>query len=228
MLNQSSRRKSFIDSSIKTARKYGFLGIDLFWLWPNTTSDMYNMGILLDEWRTAIESESRSSDEQKLILAMALHYSPDYKSVTYPIESMKRNLDWGHVVAYEYHHPIKENVTGAHAALYDPSSKSNTNYANSKESSVGAAASGKAETDDGSMSYKYIKWYTRSYGAKVLYYSTYVVNYCVIGATWIGYDDVEAIRTKIAYAKEKKLLGYNVFLVTNDDNYTLSQSGRCC
>ncbi|KAL5547628.1 hypothetical protein UlMin_002859 [Ulmus minor] len=254
MLNQSSHRKSFIDSSIKIARKYGFLGIDLFWLWPNTPSDMFNMGILLDEWRASIESESRSSDEQNLILTMALHYSPDYKSVTYPIESMKRNLDWGHVVAYDYHLPTKENSTGAHAALYDPSSKSNTNYginewmsrgfpsnklvlglpfhgyawtlANPKDSSVGAAASGKAETEDGSMSYTYIKWYVRTYGAKVLYNSTYVVNYCVIGATWMGYDDVEAIRTKIAYAKEKKLLGYNVFLITNDDNYTLSQAAH--
>ncbi|KAL5547637.1 hypothetical protein UlMin_002868 [Ulmus minor] len=215
---------------------------------------MSNMGILLDEWRAAIESESRSSDEQKLILTMALHYSPDYKSVTYPIESMKRNLDWGHIVAYDYHLPTKENVTGAHAALYDPSSKSNTNYginewlsrgfpsnklvlglafhgyawtlANPKESSVGAAASGKAETEDGSMSYKSIKWYTGSYGAKVLYNSTYVVNYCVIGATWIGYDDVEAIRTKIAYAKEKKLVGYNVFVITNDDNYALAQAAH--
>ncbi|KAH0970991.1 hypothetical protein GBA52_023147 [Prunus armeniaca] len=31
--------------------------------------------------------------------------------------------------------------------------------------------------------------------------STYAVNYCIIGLNWIGFDDVEAIRAKIAYVK---------------------------
>ncbi|CAB4318297.1 unnamed protein product [Prunus armeniaca] len=31
--------------------------------------------------------------------------------------------------------------------------------------------------------------------------STYAVNYCIIGLSWIGFDDVEAIRAKIAYVK---------------------------
>ena len=163
-------------------------------------------------------------------------------------------MDWGHVVAYDYHLPLKENVTGAHSALYDPYSNFNTDYgirqwlkrglssaklvlglpfhgyawtlSNPKESEIGAKASGVAVTQDGSMSYKYIKWYTWSYGAQIVYNSSYVINYCVIGLSWIGFDDVEAIRAKIAYAKEKKLLGYNVFMVTNDDNWALSRAGK--
>ncbi|KAL6274964.1 hypothetical protein ACE6H2_025656 [Prunus campanulata] len=255
MVNKPSNRKSFIESSIKTARLCGFQGIDLFWLWPNTASDMINMAKLLDEWRAAVNSESRnSSDQSRLILTMAIRYLPAFESLSYPIESMKRNLDWAHVMAYDYHLPSKENVTGAHAALYDPSSHVNTDYGikqwlnNSFPASklvlglpyhgyawtlvhpkdnkgVGAPAAGTAETKDGSMSYTYIKQYIRSYRAPIVYNATYVVNYCIIGSSWIGFDDVEAIRTKIAYVKEKKLLGTNAFQVTNDDNWALSRAG---
>jgi spore germination protein YaaH len=97
--------------------------------------------------------------------------------------------------------------------------------ANPKENAIGALSSGLAVTQDGSMSYKYIKWYIRSYGATIIFDSTYVMNYCIIGSTWINFDDVEAIRAKIAYVKEKKLLGYNVFQVINDDNWVLSLAG---
>ncbi|XP_015893285.2 cysteine-rich receptor-like protein kinase 34 isoform X2 [Ziziphus jujuba] len=254
MLEQSSNRKSFIESSIRTARKYGFQGMDLFWLWPNEVSDMTNMGIVLEEWRAAINSEPRNSNQSKLMLTMALRYVPDFGNLSYPIESIRRNLDWAHVVAYDYHLPTKENVTHAHAALYDPSSNISTDYGigkwlskgfpasklalglpyhgyawtlvNANDNGINALASGLAVTQDGSMSYKYIKWYTRSYGSHITYNATYVVNYCSIGSTWIGFDDVEAIRTKIAYAKEKKLLGYNVFMVTNDDNWVLSRAAQ--
>jgi GH18 family chitinase len=253
MLNRPSYRKSFIESSIKTARKYGFQGIDLFWLWPNNASDMTNMGILLDEWRAEVNSESRKSGQAQLILTMALRYLPAFEFGSYPIESIQRNMDWGHVVAYDYHLPSKENFTHFHAALYDPSSHVNTDYgirewlgkgfpsnklllglayhgyawalANPGENAIGAASTGVAETKDGSMSYKYIKEYIRSYGATIIFNSTYVVNYCIIGSTWINFDDVEAIRAKIGYVKEKKLLGYNVFQLSNDDNWVLSLAG---
>ncbi|BBH08582.1 lectin protein kinase family protein, partial [Prunus dulcis] len=230
MVNKPSNRKSFIESSIKTARLYGFQGIDLLWLWPNTASDMINMAKLFDEWRAAVNSESRnSSDQSRLILTMAIRYLPAFESLSYPIESMKRNLDWAHVMAYDYHLPSKENVTGAHAALYDPSSHVNTDYGikqwlNNSFPASKLVLAGTADTKDGSMSYTYIKRYIRSYRAPIVYNATYVVNYCIIGSSWIGFDDVEAIRTKIAYVKEKKLLGTNVFQVTNDDDWALSRA----
>ena len=37
---------------------------------------------------------------------------------------------------------------------------------------------------------------------------------------------METVRAKIAYAKQKGLLGYNVFQVGNDDNWELSRAGR--
>ncbi|KAK4604682.1 hypothetical protein RGQ29_012947 [Quercus rubra] len=254
MLNQSSYRKSFIESSIKTARQYGFQGIDLFWLWPNTASDMTNMGILLDEWRAAVDSELRNSSESKLILTMALYYLPSFEFGSYPIGSIQRNMDWAHVVAYDYHLPLNEKFIHAHAVLYDPSSNVNTDYGirewlakgfppnklvfglpyhgyawtlvNPKENAIGAPSSGRAETKDGSMSYKYIKSYIRGYNAKTIFNGTFVMNYCIIGTTWINFDDVESIRAKISYAKQKNLRGYNVFVVSNDDNWMLSQAAQ--
>ncbi|KAK4604681.1 hypothetical protein RGQ29_012946 [Quercus rubra] len=254
MLNQSSCRKSFIESSIKTARQYGFQGIDLFWLWPNTASDMTNMGILLDEWRAAVDSELRNSSESKLILTMALYYLPSFEFGSYPIGSIQRNMDWAHVVAYDYHLPLNEKFIHAHAVLYDPSSNVNTDYGirgwlakgfppnklvfglpyhgyawtlvNPKENAIGAPSSGRAETEDGSMSYKYIKSYIRGYNAKTIFNATFVMNYCIIGSTWINFDDVESIRAKISYAKQKNLRGYNVFQVSNDDNWMLFQAAQ--
>jgi GH18 family chitinase len=51
------------------------------------------------------------------------------------------------------------------------------------------------------------------------------VNYFVAGSTWINFDDVETVRAKISYAKEKGLLGFNVYQVIHDDNWALSLAG---
>uniref|UniRef100_A0A6N2M026 non-specific serine/threonine protein kinase n=1 Tax=Salix viminalis TaxID=40686 RepID=A0A6N2M026_SALVM len=255
MLAQSSYRKSFIESSVKTARTFGFQGIDLFWLWPDST-DLSNIGTLLDEWRATVDSEPRNSSVSKLILTMGVRYSPSLQSVSYPIDSMKRNLDWAHVVAYDYHVPSSENFTGNHAALYNPSSNISTDFGirewlsggypasklvlgmpyhgyawklvNPTDNSLGAPASGPAVTLDGSMGFRSIRSFIQDYGygARSVYNSTYVVNYFVVGSAWINFDDVETVRAKISYAKEKGLLGYNVFQVINDDNWALSLAAQ--
>ncbi|KAL5772815.1 hypothetical protein ACOSQ2_012739 [Xanthoceras sorbifolium] len=74
------------------------------------------------------------------------------------------------------------------------------------------------------MSYKEIKGYIGRYGAKVTYNATYLVNYCSIGTSWIGFDDVEVVRIKVSYAKKRNLLGYFVWQVPYDDNWVLSQA----
>ncbi|XP_027177136.1 cysteine-rich receptor-like protein kinase 10 isoform X1 [Coffea eugenioides] len=242
MTSQSSSRRSFIESSIRKARSYGFQGIDLFGATPSTPENMTNMEAFLDEWRRAINLESSTS---RLILTMAGYYSPVLDSMTYPVDSIRKNLDWVHLRSYDYHMSSKDKFTGAHAALYDPLSRLNTDFGiknwiskglpanklvlglayhgyawtllDPKNNAIGAPAAGLAITKDGSMSYKYIKWYMTSYGATSVFNSTYVVNYCTIGSFWIGFDDVEAIKTKVSYAKEKGLLGYSIWQVPNDD-----------
>ncbi|XP_057969599.1 cysteine-rich receptor-like protein kinase 19 [Malania oleifera] len=249
MTSQPFYRKSFIESSIETARHYGFHGLDLTGLLPTAAANMTNLGTLFYEWRDAVNSESRKSGKRKLILTMSVH---TLNSSSYPIESIQKNFDWVHIVAHDYYLPLRDNFTGAHAALYDPSGQVNTDFGvkewisrglspnklvlglpfhgyawtlqNPKDNYLGAPASGPGITRDGSIAYTLIKWYVRTYQARPVYNSTYVENFCKIGSTWIGYDDVEAIRAKVSYAKQKGLLGYNVFQVPNDDNWVLSQA----
>ncbi|KAK4369850.1 hypothetical protein RND71_009325 [Anisodus tanguticus] len=250
MTSEFSRRKSFIKTSIKTARQYGFQGLDLVGVNPNTAANMTNMRIFIEEWRTAINSESENS----LILTMGSYYSPMLETMKYPVDTIIRNFDWVHLLAYDYYLPTKDNFTGAHTALYDPASKRNTDYGikewikkglpankivlglayhgfawtlvNPNHNTVGSPARGLAITQDGSISYRYIKQYMKSYGAIPVYNSTYVVNYVKIGSFWIGYDDAEAIRTKVSYAKDKGLRGFAAFQIPSDDvNWELSKAG---
>ena len=119
MVRNSSHRKSFIDSSIRIARLYGFQGLDFAWTSPNTSTDMLNMGTLLGEWRAAatqLEAKSSSRQQSQLILTARFHYSPPDNS--YLLKSMQRNLNWVHVVTADYYEPMSTNFTAARAALY--------------------------------------------------------------------------------------------------------------
>ncbi|KAH7861266.1 hypothetical protein Vadar_024010 [Vaccinium darrowii] len=253
MVSQSEFRKSFIDSSIETARSYGFNGLDFWWVSVNTSSEMTNMATLFDEWRLAIELESRNSSGSPLILTMAVRYSPLLDNASFPIESVQKNLNWVHVTASDYYLPTWWNYTAAFAALYAPESDMSTDYGintwinsglpanklvlglpfygyawtlvNPDDNSVGAPAKGAAITDEGDMSYKEIKGYIQRHGAVTEYDATYVMNYCVVGSSWIAYDDVDVVKIKVAYAKKMNLLGYFVWQVPNDDDWVLSQAG---
>nr|GEU86008.1 putative cysteine-rich receptor-like protein kinase 35 [Tanacetum cinerariifolium] len=260
MAENSTFRKSFIESSIKKARFYGFEGLDLHVsTLLNTTGNMSNLGTLFDEWRVAIDSELKEStrDQKKLILTMAGYYVPELDSLTYPVDSIRRNFDWVSLRSYDYHTRFTDkfayNFTAAHTALYDPSSRVNTDYGinewvkrglpanklvlglayhgytwtlvDHNDNGIGAPAKSGSIIGDGSQSYDYIKKYQRSYKIDPVYYnSTYVINYFTFGSSWVGFDDVEAIRAKVSYAKEKGLLGYNVWQVPNDHNWELSKA----
>ena len=79
--------------------------------------------------------------------------------------------------------------------------------------------------NDGKMAYKDIKDFIQSNGAVTKYDATYVMNYCSVGSSWIGFDDVEVAKIKVSYAREKNLLGYYAWHVANDDqNWVLSQA----
>ncbi|KAK2659489.1 hypothetical protein Ddye_006022 [Dipteronia dyeriana] len=239
MVNNSFNRMSFIDSSITTARRYGFEGLDFNWIHAQTDSDMSGLSILFEKWRAAVTLDARNSSKSELILTAVVDYSPDAYLLTYPIDSMKQYLNWTHVDAKDYSTPeYSGNFTAAPSALYDPTNIVNTNsglrtwieagfsanklvlilayygYAwklvNSADNSIGAPGKGPAISNNGDMEYNEIKIYIEQFKARVVYNSTYVVNYCSVETSWIAFDDVEAIRAKVSYAKEKGLPGYNI------------------
>nr|XP_034895477.1 class V chitinase-like isoform X2 [Populus alba] len=253
MAGNSTYRKFFIDDSIKIARHYGFQGLDFSWVSASTSDNMDSMGTLFEEWRAAIALEGRNSSLSELILTAAVQYSPRLDSGSFPIDSIRKNLNWTHVLAFDYFMPTWANYTAAFAALYDPDSDVNTDFgirawingglpasklvlglpfygyawklASPNENAIGAPATGPAVTEDGSMSYKVINNYFKANGrVDPIYNSTYVVNYGIVGSTWISFDGVDVVRTKVSYAKEKALLGYVVWQVSQDDNWVLSQA----
>ncbi|KAG5225973.1 cysteine-rich receptor protein [Salix suchowensis] len=254
MAGNPTYRKSFIDDSIKTARNYGFQGLDFSWLSVNT-GDMENMGNLFEEWRAAIALEERNSNLSALILTAAVQNSTDQNYGSFPIDSMGSNLDWIHVLTYDYHMPEDDKFTAASAALYAPDDSDVSTdsviaawineglpasklvlglpffgyawkLANPNEKSIGAPATGPAVTEAGDMSYKEINNHSKTQGAVgPIYNSTYVVNYVIVGSDWISYDGVDVVRKKVSYAKEKALLGYVVWEIGQDDNWELSQAG---
>ncbi|CAN4084457.1 unnamed protein product [Withania somnifera] len=261
-------RKYFIESSIKMARFYGFDGLDFCWLWPSSSQEMSNLATLLDDWREAIDLESKKSRKTPLFLTMPGKYTPWIGDLTYPIESMRKNLDWLHILAADYYDPGTTNNTSPVTALYDPNSDLNTDYGmnawiksgfpsqnlvlglpfygyvwtlvSPKNNQIGAAGTGpgpkdnsfgtEAETEpftstNGMLNFNDIKRDMIKYRANnSSYNSTYVMNYVSIGTSWVGFDDVEAVKTKVSYAKERNLKGYVAWQVSYDWDSLLSQA----
>nr|KJB83982.1 hypothetical protein B456_013G217500 [Gossypium raimondii] len=226
IVNETSRRKSFIESSVKTARLYGFHGLDLCGFQPtNGTS----LGTFLDEWRAEVASESRNTGKTRLLLTMSAGRLPIVNSVNYPIESAKRNLDWVNILAYDYYVPrLERGFPADKLVLGLPYHGYAWALVNGSDSGINSVAFGPDHnSDDGSIGYSGIKYLIRKSGYDVgaVYNSTYVVNYWKFGrSTWINFDDMKAIKAKVSYAKVKGLLGYNAFQIANDDNWVLSQA----
>ncbi|KAI4380502.1 hypothetical protein MLD38_006685 [Melastoma candidum] len=251
MASQTSSRQSFIDSSISLARSYGFDGLDLDWEYPESDTAMSNLALLLNEWRAAITAEAQSSGKDPLLLTAAVYYSSIHDGISYPVSSLSSSLDWINMMDYDFYGPGWSSVTGPPAALYNPGNQVSGDNGvtawlqagmpvqqmalgfpfygrawtlqDANDNGFFAPATGAAISSDGAIVYNQILSFITQNSATAAYNSTYVSNYCYSGTTWIGYDDTESISTKVAYAKEKGLLGYFTWHVGGDSNWALSQ-----
>ncbi|KAK4380802.1 G-type lectin S-receptor-like serine/threonine-protein kinase [Sesamum angolense] len=227
MINRSSGRRAFIESSIMAAREYGFMGLDLHHVFPSTPANMTNMESFLHEWKEAIDSEPKDTDTSALILTMGAKYSPVIESMIYP-EHMLLFYDPSSNLSTDYgiNEWIRRGLPVNKLVIILPYHGYAWTLVNPNDYAIGTPAKGLAMTADGSIS-RYIKWYINSYRVQPTFSSTYVVNYCKIGSFWIGFDDVEVVKIKVSYAKEKGLLGYSVFQVPNDDtDWILSRTAK--
>ncbi|XP_055822866.1 G-type lectin S-receptor-like serine/threonine-protein kinase At1g11330 [Solanum dulcamara] len=249
MATTPNSRKSFIDSSIKLARQLGFHGLDLRWIFPELADDMRNLGILLNEWREAINTEARNSSESALLFTAAVSGSPDVNGSSYPVQSLARNLDWINLLAYDFYGPNwSPSQTNLHAQLFDPvkgvSGSDGLNqwiqkgispqkivfgipffgYAwqlnNTNIHDLRAPAIGKSDVYDGPwMTYAQIRDFIVQHRATTVHDDKIVGDYCYSGNTWISYDDIQSVRTKVSYIKSRGLLGYYAMDISGDTNW---------
>ncbi|KMT03225.1 hypothetical protein BVRB_8g197730 [Beta vulgaris subsp. vulgaris] len=252
MASQPSSRKAFIDSSLDLAVSNGYDGLDLDWEQQTNNSEMSSLGILLEEWRAAINARSTAPS---LLLTAALRYTAEAsEGVPFPIQSISDNLDFVNVMAYDFYAPAWSPmpfVTRPHASLRDPSSEVSGSNGISAWINAGVPANklvlgvpfygyawrlmdpnnngilapssgGDTSVGNGSPSYQNIKDFISQNDATVVFDSTYVTNYCYSGSTWIAYDDTQTIAAKVGYAKDTGLLGYFAWNVVQDSNWALS------
>lgn len=255
MASQAASRKSFIDSSIKLARSLNFHGLDIDWEYPRNATQMSNFGTLLNEWRSAVALEARSSGKPALLLTAAVIYTANYFGLISPTSAISNSLDWINVMAYDFNYPGDRNgsiITGPPAALFSPdriqvsgdsgirawiqsglSPKKivlgfpffghSLQLANANNHGFWAPTSG--VVNGGAMAYNEIRQFIMSTSATKVFNATVVSDYCYSGTTWIGYDDTQSVSTKVKYAKDKGLLGYSAWQISQDDNWILSREG---
>lgn len=88
---------------------------------------------------------------------------------------------------------------------------------------MGAPATG-AGPGDGTLNYNQVIEFNKENHATVKYDSTSVSYYSYIGDTWIGYDDVHSIVSKVEFAKRRGLGGYFFWALGQDLNWAISKA----
>jgi len=65
-----------------------------------------------------VNSEAKMSNQTELILTAAVRNAPFVDNASFPVDSIRDNLNWVHAMAFGYHTPQLSNVTGPLAPLY--------------------------------------------------------------------------------------------------------------
>lgn len=126
-------REIFINSTIEVARKYRFDGVDLDWEFPETQQDMFNLGLLYEEWYNALFAEAKVRRKPRLLLTSAVYYNSTVRLIgkhgprSYPTQAINKYLDWASPMCFDYH-GTWDNNTDFNAALYDSKSEISTNF----------------------------------------------------------------------------------------------------
>ncbi|XP_057871267.1 nod factor hydrolase protein 1 isoform X2 [Cryptomeria japonica] len=76
--------------------------------------------------------------------------------------------------------------------------------------------------ESGIMFYSEITDFIRDTHATEVFDTESVSTYCYVGELWVGYDNQDSVAAKVKFAKQKGLLGYFFWAISQDSNWMLS------
>lgn len=109
MASNPSSREKFARNALKFLNRYGFDGLDIHWLYPES-GDKENLVLLLQSIKLAFKSSNH-------ILSIAVGPTKYRGDRVYDVPGIESNVDFINLMTYDLHQAY-EGVTGSNSSLY--------------------------------------------------------------------------------------------------------------